>query len=760
MRGRSDGLKEIKPEFVGKQRSWICSGRGPLRLTYTPLLQTPMSPSSTSSTSSSSLSSRLSTSSSLSSTFSDVSYSSLAAVPSPSVSPPPPHKPSKTHSFFASTFTPPAPPSSKMNGQDERSDLAQPAPKRSLTASFFATPPPQDVPISIIPPTDLSSSKPRILLSRLFPSRYSSDPYDPPTEDDSTNHDHEDTPQPFTNHSATASFFATPSHPDIPISIIPPASEPATSSGSKSKSSRIPLSRLFPSRYSSDPSELSWTSSDDTRHTHDPDRHQRHSNHRSRRQFLVLETEHPDPLHPQVLVASPTSSSSPSLSPVTPSSPLARQLSGLGSEEEDDEPKERMNGKSGRGHHLQAPVDSETETERTPRPVSQEPPAYLQRHGQPRLPSQLRLHPANDAPRDAEHGARGPKHYPVDPASNDQDDDLEGGLSSGSVICSPALDSLPSPPSHYHSIQEPQQTVLRLLSPLGNGAFSAVWLARDESDLSLTQRARLRIGLERKSSLRRNGSLKNRGTLVLSRQSSMKRKGSKRHRKHPSTGTDGESSLRRSDSGRSTRSLISVPSIASLKSAASNDSDTSTASSATSGNTTMLVALGKGGVCGVRPWASVSNTSNTVEHDTEEVGVKSVVGLGLRSPSGSLRGAPKEDATHQRLVAVKMTSLPARNSKGDVSVARQEDQERERMRVSFVREVEVLKVSCDPCICFISFSSPGRHDCGCRDGVNCPPPCFLSFCLFLIRGLVLPQCPSSAIVIVIDCMTFSVAYPL
>ncbi|KDQ34020.1 hypothetical protein PLEOSDRAFT_1110814 [Pleurotus ostreatus PC15] len=640
--------------------------------------------SASSSSSSSSLSSRLSTvsSTSFSSTFSDASlyHIGLAAVPSPSVSPPPPHhhhhhrhrkaisaeggdkvvgvedqitvqstkeprKPSKTHSFFASPFSPtPTPTPPPPPPPPPLPEVVQPSPKRSLTASFFAA-----------------------------------------------------TPQPEIE---TPSPISTPGHTI-------PKHKPRTSL------SQIPLSRLFPSRYRSDPQAVAL------------DAHLAFSNPTSspagRREFLSLDTApelddstlpnphsptfSPHHLHPTHY------SSSRSISPVTPSSPLSRQFS-LSSSEESD------NGHDQLGITLPSPRQGgraladaeETETERTPRPGHLESP--FAHHSRPTKPPPERLsrHPGITNVKSAV-----PAVTPPPPISNQEvEDDLDGVLSPGSVIRSPL--PITSPLPHTSSPTPDDEAIqLTLVKPLGQGAFSAVWLAVDESRVGLVDAARAKTELVRRESgrLKRNRSGRSSRKEALSRNGSGRstNKGSlKRRKKYPGLGVDVEEpggGLTRSDSGRSTisvaSSINSIASLTSTTSLASFDSCATRMSDEVLGDI-LRVKLGKGGVCGVRPmgdaafYESYQSGDGKLQHGGDDVREKEIkigtatgqaVGLGI-SVGEALDDAPRSMHEYKgyirqaqtRLVAVKMTPLPRRGV---------EEKERERMSVSFVREVEVLK---------------------------------------------------------------------
>lgn len=165
--------------------------------------------------------------------------------------------------------------------------------------------------------------------------------------------------------------------------------------------------------------------------------------------------------------------------------------------------------------------------------------------------------------------------------------------------------------------------------------------------------------------------------------------------------------LTRSDSGRSTisvaSSINSIASLTSTTSLASFDSCATRMSDEVLGDI-LRVKLGKGGVCGVRPmgdtlfYESFQNGDGKLQHggdDAREIKIGTaagqVVGLGISVGEG-FDNAPRSMDEYKgyirqaqtRLVAVKMTPLPRRGV---------EERERERMSVSFVREVEVLKVS-------------------------------------------------------------------
>lgn len=310
-----------------------------------------------------------------------------------------------------------------------------------------------------------------------------------------------------------------------------------------------------------------------------------------------------------------------------------------------------------------------------------------------------------------------PAVTPPPPISNQEvEDDLDGVLSPGSVIRSPL--PITSPLPHASSSTPDDEVIqLTLVKPLGQGAFSAVWLAVDESRVGLVDAARAKTELVRRESgrLKRNWSGRSSRKEALSRNGSGRstNKGSlKRRKKYPGLGVDGEEpggGLTRSDSGRSTisvaSSINSIASLTSTTSLASFDSCATRMSDEVLGDI-LRVKLGKGGVCGVRPMGDAafyeSNQSGDgkLQHGGDDVREKEIkigtatgqaVGLGI-SVGEALDDTPRSIHEYKgyirqaqtRLVAVKMTPLPRRGV---------EEKERERMSVSFVREVEVLKVS-------------------------------------------------------------------
>ncbi|GLB35518.1 putative protein tyrosine kinase [Lyophyllum shimeji] len=212
-----------------------------------------------------------------------------------------------------------------------------------------------------------------------------------------------------------------------------------------------------------------------------------------------------------------------------------------------------------------------------------------------------------------------------------------------------------------------QNTTLRLQKLLGRGAFSSVWLADDLSPVPLVLRSRRSL-----RDLRRQASLKSPPPAKISNASpgrlSLSRAGSLRKLRARVPGTSPIRSLVDSASSGSTDAPDLLPSSLSRASSASSTSS--------SESSTKPRAL------------TISITEPT-------------------SPPPGSGGLSRSNSVKGRLVAVKMTV------RGGAGVAAGEDEEREkeRTRVAFVREVEVLRHISHPNITplLTHLSTPTHH---------------------------------------------------
>ncbi|KAG6876605.1 hypothetical protein C0993_001965, partial [Termitomyces sp. T159_Od127] len=219
------------------------------------------------------------------------------------------------------------------------------------------------------------------------------------------------------------------------------------------------------------------------------------------------------------------------------------------------------------------------------------------------------------------------------------------------------------------SVVSEQSTALRLVQPLGHGAFSSVWLADDLSPVPLVLRSRRSL-----HDLRRQASLKSPSSatspppsaarsvsLSLSRAGSLRRlrarvPGTRPIRRHACEAEADEQGVLTSSLSRASHGVL-----------------TSSLSRASHGVLTSSFSRAEQGV--LTSISRASSTSSTSSHRH-------------RPPAISIVDPASPPASKGRLVAVKMTV------RGGAAVEDDErEKEKERTRVAFVREVEVLRVS-------------------------------------------------------------------
>ncbi|KAF5386698.1 hypothetical protein D9615_001979 [Tricholomella constricta] len=198
-----------------------------------------------------------------------------------------------------------------------------------------------------------------------------------------------------------------------------------------------------------------------------------------------------------------------------------------------------------------------------------------------------------------------------------------------------------------------QNTTLRLLKPLGHGAFSSVWLADDLSPVPLVLRSRRSLrDLRRQASLKSPNSAKSpppNNRLSLSRAGSLR----KLRARVPGT--------------RPIRSLDDAPPTANGASSSIDPSDLLQSSLSRASST-----------------SSTSTTASSRSTKPRPLTI-SIVDPTSPLPSG---GLSRSSSAKGRLVAVKMT---VRGGAGAHAEDEEREVEKERTRVAFVREVEVLR---------------------------------------------------------------------
>ncbi|KAF5349619.1 hypothetical protein D9756_009019 [Leucocoprinus leucothites] len=262
--------------------------------------------------------------------------------------------------------------------------------------------------------------------------------------------------------------------------------------------------------------------------------------------------------------------------------------------------------------------------------------------------------------------------------------------------------SAPPPPP-----QSQDKTKLHLLRPLGQGAFSSVWLAEDHSRLPLTLKSKKSI-----RELRRKASL-----------SSRSRKSSIRSARSVSGGAGGTShatpaiedltSLGRDGSLRMRNLRARVKGTRPVgfnthflderhgemgKRTGSSEAHTGVLSSDGEHSSSMIFS----------PPLSASNSTSSADGGSGS-GALTLRGLGFLGGRVTPVKAPRKKSRKARLVAVKMTP---RRALGFVNPSgRDEEEEEERTRVGFVREVEILKHISHPNITVLleHMSTPSYH---------------------------------------------------
>lgn len=236
----------------------------------------------------------------------------------------------------------------------------------------------------------------------------------------------------------------------------------------------------------------------------------------------------------------------------------------------------------------------------------------------------------------------------------------------------------PSPPPSLSLEPQTSNTVLHLVRPLGQGAFSSVWLAEDKSRVPLTIRSKKSVrDLRRKASLAnlsRRSSVRsgvphssNNSIVSLSRKSSLE---------------DKVTALERNDSLRMRRLRLKVRGTRPM------GFDTNY----------LDERHGKMGI-GRTEFGVLEPSSSTVISDEPNLGFTSPPLTASNSLSVDVNhgedGVRRKSSKRGRLVAVKMTPRRAilTGSGRSKTTKREREEEEERTRVGFVREVEVLKVS-------------------------------------------------------------------
>ncbi|KAF5372930.1 hypothetical protein D9758_001471 [Tetrapyrgos nigripes] len=288
---------------------------------------------------------------------------------------------------------------------------------------------------------------------------------------------------------------------------------------------------------------------------------------------------------------------------------------------------------------------------------------------------------------------------------------------STSLAATPLPVSATSSTSSTDTLSHPKRSntipvTLRLTRPLGQGSFSSVWLAEDLSPTSLLLRSRRSLrDLKRKASA---------GASLSTHTGSLVRKASEKKPKALSSTSNLMRKLRGGVSGtrpQVAKKAADIPPVPPLPhylvpgglppmlspSSLEFGHDVGDAK-----RLTMNSYLGEPGVSLSRA-SSVSGRSDVETEDEEgtegvirKASVKSVRSIGSVSRSGSERSvrssrSGKLGNNRGRLVAVKLTSRGVVERKDkDKNRLRtpqeiEEERERDRTRVSFVREVEVLK---------------------------------------------------------------------
>lgn len=337
--------------------------------------------------------------------------------------------------------------------------------------------------------------------------------------------------------------------------------------------------------------------------------------------------------------------------------------------------------------HTPTPKDDSTNdtSEFTPRPSSYE----------PTLASMLRPFdpaPISKAPSMVSTASTAATEDSHDHGSEAQE---AGDMHEGDIIAptSPGASHWPASPtsqtSFNASVPSPS---LRLVEPLGQGAFSAVWLAEDLSavPLALTSKKSVR-DLKRQASLSSKGGLSRNGSL----KSGVSRNGSSKG--------SGWGMVSRNSSLRKLKARLKGMKPVGIGKEVLEDH----AGGVGSGALTMYVDdHGR-----LRTPTSQSTTSKT-HRKTDSAGSLDIT-WGLETPSSSLSrsnsarsknrtGSGSSTGASSRLVAVKLT--PRRPSPYS-------PQAEERTRVGFVREVEVLRHISHPNITplLAFFSTPTHH---------------------------------------------------
>ncbi|TFK34875.1 hypothetical protein BDQ12DRAFT_688985 [Crucibulum laeve] len=736
--------------------------------------------------------SMLSSSSSRSSTFSDLSASaSSSSFSTSSTSPPQSTSGAKTHAFFASPFstrppspTPPPPPP-KDKGKEPVKNPPTSAPARSLTADFFSTPVrPPSPPLSSVsksPPPSATShatgttSGRKIHPARIFPSRYKAS-RDPIQDLDDSIHHHSTTTIAFSSSSPSRTrkpeflvldpatdtsllsdgnqhFLSPPSPSHLPSpwddpdrTKLPPSLLLDTTSPSSISNANLRL--LSPSPISRDASTSSSESASSS-----------YSSTSSATSILPDAASKGLPTPPRPAVGLP-----PAHAPVT----VQRDnVDGNGREDEATPRPPNLQpsaltmllrgvGDDAAVQDADYGVHGETQEEEDAPPgpgaiITSSPPRILPPSSSSIPPSSQTNNRDMDIlsptpspmspsffvspPPDSSYSysSSGASTTPTQHESEDRTHTPTTHTPTPDTPTSGPMTPTSPPPSSFSSSfpSSSSSTALRLLKPLGQGAFSSVWLADDLSPTPLALSSRKSVRDLRRAARSADSGSGGAGSKPVSRNGSVKvkRSGSgrdkERDRNEHEGGVgggsgEGQMKLPRTGSVHMGLSLASIPSFSSLSLSLSRNASlkkfrervqgTRPASSGLGGRTYLDERHGEMGVLkemkenelsrnsslghNVQPPPHESNQiqSPSSTSSTLSISPPSSSNASMRSPFGSLKRKQRGEGGRGRLVAVKMT--PRRVELwggGGARAERERREEEERTRVGFVREVEVLR---------------------------------------------------------------------
>ncbi|KAK0227797.1 kinase-like domain-containing protein [Armillaria fumosa] len=247
---------------------------------------------------------------------------------------------------------------------------------------------------------------------------------------------------------------------------------------------------------------------------------------------------------------------------------------------------------------------------------------------------------------------------------SDDASDLYDELAQGMIISSDTLSPLKSDP-HPASDPTPGDVSLRLRRALGKGAFSNVWLAEDLSPTPLLLKTKKSLRHMKRKAEASSGKLKH----SRSSSSLMKRlrggvSGTRPHNGPPTTSPNTHGNGL--GVGHTYPPKDRISSSSSVRSIYLDEKDGDGVSPDAGSSLSRASSIS---------WQSVSSSDSD--------------GVGSVQRSNSTRSTRVKRAP--KLVAVKLTLRGSIEVKKDAYYQAEEERERDRMRVSFVREVEVLK---------------------------------------------------------------------